>query len=166
MDIKVDKSTKSKVNWPDSSNWNWEKTGDNKITPTNIDQEPVNTGKKQTTSGNISISSSSPNSTLEVDGTIQVDPEQHKKKKAASKKQREKLEKLKDHMIDFLSEHNIGHSRRKRWKSDLETIQEKKEKLQSSLENYANIVNFTGGGVNLLDASEMKTLNEIYERWS
>lgn len=119
------------------------------------------------TSGTVQIGQTSPDHTLEVDGTITVggqDQEEIEKLRELSGKQLEKVRKLKDHIIDYLSENNIGYSRTKQWKSDLETI----EKMRRELENPTGDgkIHFQPVVPRILDPDEMRKLNDIYERWS
>lgn len=119
------------------------------------------------TDGNVSIGSTTPDYKLDTQGYIKVggnsyDEEKQKELQKLSEKQFEKVKKLKDHIIEYLSENNIGYSQTKQWKSDLEKINEMKRHLEKDEE----LIVFAPKNANILDPEEMEELNEIYERWS
>ncbi len=120
------------------------------------------------TDGNVGLGVNSPDYILDVDGSISVggpDEEEREKLEELAQKQREKVSELKDHIIKYLSENNIGYSRTKQWKSDLNTIEKMKRELEGP-DQDGQFQIYPAAVPRILDPDEMRKLNDIYERWS
>lgn len=124
--------------------------------------------------GNISISTSSPNNKLNIDGSIQVDntgtvsygldKEKIEKRKKVSKVQLKKVKKLIDLIIDNVSQSNsLSRSEIEECKSDLKKIREMERDLEWSIDN--STASWIGNSKPVLEPDQLQELNDLYDKW-
>lgn len=154
-------------------------TGDWTITTENDDnvtwiQSPT------TTSGTISVKdtnetfkiidsdSSWDDSQISTGGTITIDggdPEKEAELKELAEEQLEKVDELRDSLIDFLSRNRLSSSETEDWKSDLETVQRMKRKLEEALEDDGLMFSPSIEEKDVLTPNQLEKLNDIFNRW-
>lgn len=118
------------------------------------------------TDSNIPIGTTTASFELDVDGSITVDEEKLEELKELRQDQSEKLDKLRDHIIDYLAANEISSSGVRRWKRDLKQIEEYRDQLKiSSNHHYITFPN-TLNKDDVLGPKDLEKLNEIYDRWS
>ncbi len=133
------------------------------------DSGSVNVGsstKKIKTSPNISTGSTTPSFQLDVDGSLTVDEEKLEELKELRQDQFKKLDKLRDHIIDYLAANEISSSGVRRWKRDLEEIEEYRDQLNVSSDHRYIVFPNTLNEDDILGPEDLEKLNEIYDRWS
>lgn len=119
---------------------------------------------KTTSSGNadVSIGSATP-------GSITIGPNQEsvQKLEALAREQLEKIDRLRDLIIDYISENEVSRQDKIRWKSDLDKIEDFKRRLKNGLsgQNSSMFIGELIGEEDILDPGELDDLNEIYRRW-
>jgi len=111
------------------------------------------------TDSNISIGTTTPS--FELDGSLTVDEE---KLEELRQDQSEKLDKLRDHIIDYLAANEISSSGVRSWKRNLKQIEEYRDQLKISSDHY--YIRFPLDKDDVLGPKDLKKLNEIYDRWS
>jgi len=124
------------------------------------------TQKIKTTSGGnsgVSIGSATPGGSI----TIGANQESVQKLEALAKEQLEKIDRLRDLIIDYISENEVSRQDKIRWKSDLDTIEDFKRRLKNGLsgQNSSMFIGELIGEEDILDPGELDDLNEIYRRW-
>lgn len=104
-------------------------------------------------------------------GSIKIGPNQEsiQKLESLAREQLKKIDRLRDLIIDYLSENEISRQGKVQWKTDLDKIEELKRRLKNGLSGE-NSSMFIGGEIigkeDILDPSELDDLNEIYCRWT
>jgi hypothetical protein len=92
--------------------------------------------------------------------TVGPDPETVEKVKEAVEKQQEKIDTLREVMIEYLAENEISTSEKMSWKSDFNRLRE----AEQSLPDTDEPMQMTEDAV--LDPDVLERLNAIYKRWS
>lgn len=118
------------------------------------------------TDSNISTGSTTPSFQLDVDGSLTVDEEKLEELKELRQDQFKKLDKLRDHIIDYLAANEISSSGVRRWKRDLEEIEEYRDQLNVSSDHRYIVFPNTLNEDDILGPEDLEKLNEIYDRWS
>lgn len=118
------------------------------------------------TDSNVSIGTTTPSFELDVDGSLTVDEEKLEELKELRQDQSEKLDKLRDHIIDYLAANEISSSGVRRWKRDLKEIEEYRDQLNISSDHHYITFPNTLDEDDVLGPEDLEKLNEIYDRWS
>lgn len=135
--------------------WTFTNNSGNTSTSTTIKTDP-----------NVSIGTTTPSFKLDVDGSLTVDEEKLEELKKLRQDQSEKLDKLRDHIIDYLAANEISNSDVRRWKRDFEEIEEYRDRLEISSDHpYITFPN-TLDKDDVLGPEDLEKLNKIYDRWS
>lgn len=122
------------------------------------------------TDGSISVDFGDDNSsTTYIDvgenaGTISVqpDPEKQQELQELAETQKEKLEELRDRIIDYIASNDLARGDIEQWKRDLETIDDYRDQI--SRDRGLTFPGFIDSN-SVLDPSQLDELNEIYDRW-
>jgi len=176
----------------DDDDFDWEiDTGAITQTSQQVQTDSSDNDWKITTTGSTTISGQSSNNSTTIKqgqisggsgisvgsgsvstGSISIGPDEEKveKLRELAKEQLDKVEKLRDIVIDWIVAKTPSREKKIQWKRDLDVIGEYKRDLEDGLSEPAN----SGGIVwdeaireeQTLDPSQLDKLNDIYRRWT
>lgn len=137
-----------------------------KITTTGDSSQKIKTTSiSDGSGGNVSIGGNMSSQSIKIG----PNEESIQKFKKLAREQLEKLGRLRDLIIDYLSENEVNREDKIQWKSDLDKIEEFKRRLKNGLSAENSTSMFLGGDLigkeEVLEPSELDELNEIYRRW-
>lgn len=156
----------SKVQTGSDDDWKITTTGGTTISKSSSNSSTTIKQNQISTGGSISIGSGNISST----GRVQIGPDEEKMEKLRdiAKKQLEKIDQLRDILIDWIIVKTPSREKKIQWKRDLDQIAEYKRNLEDALSENSGV--FWGDEViredQILDPLQLDKINDIYRRWT
>lgn len=118
----------------------------------------------------VGIGNTEPDYHLDIDNggvvDVSIDEEKAEKLEELRETQSEKLERLRDHIINYLADNDVCRSDVEQWKRDLEKIDKHRDQLEKSSGSHFITFPDTFNENNILGPEDLEKLNDIYDRWS